>query len=436
MRDDTIWAQATAPGESERAVVRVSGPDAFAVVGAQLDGAVPARRAAVDVRLRIGAHGLPVLLLTMPGPRSFTGEDVAELHVPGSPRLVQRIGMALEASGARPAAPGEFVRRAWEHGRLDLAEVEAVFALIHAESAADASRALRTLRGDVGAELDACRAALLDARALLEAGLDFEAGETGEVDPAAWRGLLERARDRLGALAVQLPRGRRGGGVLLWGAANAGKSSLCNALAGRPAMLVSDRHGTTRDVVGVEVGDGVVLFDAPGDLVDPDAAVDRAALAQRRELGALCAGALWVLDPTVEAAHAPPGVGAPALLAVVATHADLAPLAPLPAAAAGLPVFRVGSPSGLGIPALRAFLARFAGAGGAPGHAEAGRGESIVGAARAAVEAALAGARTGAPPEALALELGDAIDRLDGLRARSVPEELLERIFGRFCLGK
>jgi tRNA modification GTPase len=433
---DPIWAVATAAGASARGVIRISGPDAFAAAARVVRPGPEVRRGAGPATVEVLGFAVPALLLTMPGPGSFTGEDVVELHLPGAPFLLESVGAALDPR-ARRAAPGEFSRRAFEHGRISLAEAEAVLDLIHATDLDEAGRAAATLRGGLRAAVAALRARIDDTRALLEAGLDFAEEETGAVDPSAWVPDLDAVLAELGALRSALPHGAPAGDLVLLGPANAGKSTLCNALLGRDEVLVSPRAGTTRDVLAVEIAPGLRLLDAPGDLDPADPGEpgggsdpDREALAHRdRLVAATAAAALLVLDPAQEPQRLP-AAGRLPVLAVVLTHADLAAgRREPPGLPPGVPVFHVDGLGGAGIEELRAFLLRRAVRG------PDGRGvrvDAALGRARDAV----ARARTAGAAELAAVELQDALAALDEVDGRSTPEDVLDRIFARFCLGK
>lgn len=435
MIGDTVFAVASPPGAAARGVLRVSGPTARECVEAVLadPGGVPAERAAIDTTVTVLGFSVACYLLSMPGPRSFTGEDVVELHLPGSPLLLARVGDALRAAGARDATPGEFTRRAFENGRLSLGQAEAVSDLIHAASRAEARWAVEVLRGGLDAGVADCRAAVQDGLALLETGLDFDEDDTGAVPRSQWQPLLERAAVLLQDLADGVPRGQAVGQVVVLGAANAGKSSLCNALAGRDAVLVADRAGTTRDVLAVEVAEGIALLDTPGDLADAEvSAVDRQALAHRDRLAGRSAAALVVVDSTRPAL---PRTELP-VLAVVATKVDLQPELPsavLAALPAATPVFAVDSVHGAGIEAVRDFLARTTAAGPCGG---ASRVADLLADAAGSVRAAAADGARGEAPELVACTLAEALTALDAISGRSSPEDLLDRIFGAFCLGK
>ncbi len=432
MLGDTIQAVASPPGASARGVIRVSGPSARRAAETVVVDAIPERRCAVDVRVRVGAHTVDALLLFMPGPRSFTGEDVVELHLPGAPLLLETVAASLPA--VRRATPGEFTRRAFENGRLDLSQAEAVLDLIHASSVDEARSAMHAVQGGLAEAVDRCRASLQDVLAMLEAGLDFTAEETGAVDLDECLPGVVSARESIARLCAGLPPARPGGELLLVGVTNAGKSSLCNALAGTERVLVADRAGTTRDVIAVDIGDGVVVCDGPGDLDDAGAAdVDRAALTLRAARASAAGAALLVVDPTAHGARLPESLGLP-VAAVVLTHADLEPqpLVP-PGVPDRVPVFTVSNVTGRGIDALRTWLLRAGRGGPATGRTHA---REHLEAAAASLDGALAAAAMHRSAELLAFDLADALQQLDGVHGRSTPEAVLDRIFGRFCLGK
>jgi tRNA modification GTPase len=433
---DTIWAVASPPGSAARGVIRISGPRALAIAGSIVESReLPGERRALDVRVTVLGRSVPGLALIMPGPASFTGEDVVELHLPGAPLLLATVGEELEACGARAATPGEFTRRAFLNGRLDLSAAEAVLDLIHAASADEARAALHAVRGGLGEAVDALRSRVDDARALLESGLDFTEDETGTVDTTEWLPLLDGAIAAARELAEGLPVARPGGELVLLGAANAGKSSLCNALAGGERVLVAELAGTTRDVITVEVAPGVTVADGPGDLEDENRATcewERAALRLRDERVRAAGGALFVIDPTAPRPRVPDALGLP-VVAVVLTRADLVedPGSP-PGLPRGVPVFRVSNRTGIGIAALRSFLASVARGGPAAGRSRAR--ERIEGALEALERARALTATGGA--ETIAFELAVAGTCLDEVHGRSSPEDLLDRVFSRFCLGK
>ncbi len=450
MLGDTIAAIASAPGASARGVIRVSGPSALTAVG-ELAGAELARARGGE-RLLIPVRGEPVeaLALIMPAPGSYTGEDVVELHLPGSPVLLECVLADLRTAGVRAATPGEFTRRAFEHGRIRLEQAEAIADLIAAEGESARRLALHALTGGLRATVDGARAAVQDALALIESGLDFAEGETGEVDAASWLAPIERAQATLAAAVAALPEATPGGELLLLGAANAGKSSLCNALSERDAVLVDARAGTTRDVLAVRlvatdataqnVDQGVTLLDAPGDL-DAPSDLDAAALRLRDQVGLRAAGALLVVD--VSAPRVPALSAALPVRATIFTKIDLLPLTarePTVLLAAHhldhlpRPHFFVSSSTGEGLVELRRSL--LAASTNSHAHRGSRRWRDALEHALASVQRAHSLGATGANEELVAAELGDALVALDAIDGRSSPEDLLDRVFARFCLGK
>ena len=274
----TIFAPATAAGRSAVAVVRISGPDTRAAL-IRLIGRLPRARTAALRTLR-GEDGLPLdrgLALWFPGPASYTGEDTAELHLHGGPAVVAGVIQALSSLGLRLAEPGEFTRRAFEHGKLALDQAEAVADLVDAETQAQSRQAIGQLEGALGARYDAWRDALIEALAQLEAAVDFPDEEVPADVARRARAPLARLLGDLDAALADQARGRRvreGYRIAVIGAPNAGKSSLLNALVGRDAAIVTSIPGATRDVIEVPLtlsGYRVLVADMAGmrETVDP-----------------------------------------------------------------------------------------------------------------------------------------------------------------------
>ncbi|MBN4046553.1 tRNA uridine-5-carboxymethylaminomethyl(34) synthesis GTPase MnmE [bacterium AH-315-P15] len=274
MRNDTIFALSTAPGRAGVAVVRVSGPQAGAALDA-LAGTRPPARLAQLREIHVPEDNEPLdrgLVIWFPAPQSFTGEDVAEFQVHGGRAVVAGLLEALGGqAGLRPAEPGEFSRRAFEGGRMDLAQVEGLADLIEAETAAQRSQALRQMEGGLSELVGTWRRTLIQLSALVAADIDFP----DEDDVPG--GLTAKARPGIAVLAAELEaqlakgdraaRLREGLEVAILGAPNVGKSSILNALAGRDAAIVSSLAGTTRDVVEVHMDLGgypVALADTAG----------------------------------------------------------------------------------------------------------------------------------------------------------------------------
>jgi tRNA modification GTPase len=440
---DTIVAPASGVGLAAIAVIRVSGANTRAVLDALCGGAPPPRHASLRA---IGLAGAPLidrgLVLWFEGPSSFTGEDMAELHVHGGRAVIgAAIDAVLTLPGTRLAEPGEFARRAFENGKLDLTEVEGLADLINAETEAQRRQALAQAEGSLRALYENWRAELVRAQALIEAGLDFaDEGDViadvaakadpivGELRAAIMRHLSEKSGERL----------RDGFNVVIAGAPNAGKSSLLNALAKRDAAIVSEEAGTTRDVIEVHLDLGgvpVMLIDTAG-LREAEGKVEaegiRRALARAGDADLV----LWIVDATAPEWNLPRGIASRktgeggAAAVTVLNKIDLAP-----GEGAGRDALRVSAKTGEGIEQLVDMLADEAAVG-------AGAGAPVLTRARHRVEleaahAALAryGDRASAP-ELKAEELRIAGHHLGRLTGRIDVEEVLGAIFAEFCIGK
>ncbi|MGZ5986979.1 MAG: tRNA uridine-5-carboxymethylaminomethyl(34) synthesis GTPase MnmE [Caulobacteraceae bacterium] len=268
---DTIFAPATAAGRAAVAVVRISGPDAAQAVRA-LAGRPPAARRA-SLRTLFDGTGQAIdeaLVLWFPGPGSYTGEDSAEFHIHGGAAVVGALVDALAELGLRLAEPGEFTRRAFENGRLDLAQAEGVADLIDAETQAQRRQALAQLEGRLSDVQARWRDALTGALAMYEAAVDFPDEELPADVAGRARPILEALVAELDAAATDAERGERvreGYRIALLGAPNAGKSTLLNVLARREAAIVTATPGTTRDIIEVPLvlgGYKVIVADTAG----------------------------------------------------------------------------------------------------------------------------------------------------------------------------
>jgi tRNA modification GTPase len=270
----TIYALATAPGRSGVAVVRISGPEAGSALAALTGRPLPAPRRAVLTKLRDPRTDDALddaLVLRFTAPASFTGEDVVELHLHGGRAVVTGVIEALATlPGLRLAEPGEFTRRAFENGKLDLTEAEAVADLIDAETTAQRRQALRQMEGALGKLYDGWRERLTRALAHIEADIDFAEDDLPGGVADAVRPVIAGLADEIAAHLDDGGRGERlreGLHIAIVGAPNAGKSSLLNAIARRDAAIVSARAGTTRDIIEVHLDLGgypVVLADTAG----------------------------------------------------------------------------------------------------------------------------------------------------------------------------
>jgi tRNA modification GTPase len=438
---DTIAAVATAPGPGGIAVVRVSGPDAVRIVAETLG---KHEQDLGDRQVVVGAARDPdgrrldtVLAFVLRGPRSFTGEDVAELHGHGGPVNSARLLRAVLARGARPAAPGEFTRRAFERGKLDLTRAEALAAVIGAGSERAWRVAQDQLAGALGARVAALRAEAVGVLAEIEAAIDFP--DEGLELPAA-AGLAARcaalaaACDELGA-TFRAGRALRDGLVAaLAGPVNAGKSSLFNALLGHERAIVSPSPGTTRDYVEARTewaGVAVTLIDTAGARETGDD-VERRGMALADARIARADVVLWLSED--EAGDA--GVdrfGARGVL--VRSKADLAATAAAPPGAIG-----TSAVDGRGLDAVRARVLGAAGvdaaADGAGVVVTSERQRDAIVRAGAGLAAAGEGVAGGRPLEAAAIDARDGARALAEVLGDEVGEDVLDALFARFCIGK
>ncbi|MFZ5668483.1 MAG: tRNA uridine-5-carboxymethylaminomethyl(34) synthesis GTPase MnmE [Pseudomonadota bacterium] len=439
---DTIFALATAPGRAALAVVRVSGPAAAAALRA-LAGGLPAPRRAALRRLADPGGGLidEGLVLWFPGPASYTGEDCAEFQLHGGLAVVDALVEALAGLGLRLAAPGEFTRRAFENGRLDLAQAEAVADLIDAETTAQARQALDQLGGDLTRRYEAWRGLLIEALAVLEAAVDFPDEDLPEDVAARARPPLDDLLSDLREALADADRGRRvreGFRIALIGAPNAGKSSLLNTLAGREAAIVTPTPGTTRDVIEVPMvlaGYRVLLADTAG-MRETAEAIEAEGVRRARAWAEGADLRLWVVDGADSAGRwrEATGLAGPGDLLVL-TKADLPAGDDAVAAAAGRRPLAVSVKSGAGMSALREALegrvvSALSGAA-FPAATRLRHAESL----RDAAER-LARALAQPAPELAAEDVRLAARALERVSGRVNPEAVLDRIFASFCIGK
>ena len=302
MSSDTIFALATPPGRGAIAILRLSGPDVDRVLSALGAGGLTPRMASLRSLKHDDETLDQALVLRFPGPASYTGEDCAELHLHGGRAVVEAVAGALTALGLRPAEPGEFTRRAFEHGRMDLAQAEAVADLIDAETRSQRTQALGQLDGALSRTYAQFRADLLTALALVEAEIDFPDEDVPDNLARSAGPILDRLIADLKRALADAGRGERvraGYRIVLIGETNAGKSSLFNALGAREAAIVTPVAGTTRDVLDAELiigGYAVTLSDTAGlrlsaDVVEVEGVRRARARAEAAELR------LWVRGP-------------------------------------------------------------------------------------------------------------------------------------------
>lgn len=301
---DTIFAPATAAGRAAVAVVRISGPATRAVVQVLAGGVPTPRRASVrTLRTASGDRIDKALVLVFAGPESYTGEDAAEFHVHGGSAVVGALLAALRAQGLRLADPGEFTRRAFEHGKMDLSQAEAVADLIDAETEAQHRQALGQLGGRLSGVQARWAEALTEALAMLEAAVDFPDEELPADISARARPVVEGLVSELLAAARDAERGARvrdGYRIALMGAPNSGKSTLLNALARRDVAIVTPTPGTTRDIIEVPLSLGgykVILADTAG-LRESSDEIEAEGVRRARAWGHEADLRVWLADGT------------------------------------------------------------------------------------------------------------------------------------------
>jgi len=433
--EDTIAAIATARGAGGVAIVRVSGPEAISIVAAMVGRAgaeLPDRRLVRGVaRARDGARLDDVLVVAMRAPHSYTGEDVAEVHGHGGTVNAGRLLRDVLERGARLAEPGEFTRRAFERGRIDLAAAEGLLGVIEAASERAWRVAQAQLAGALTARVGALRARATQLVAELEACIDFpdeglELVAAHEVAARA-RGIGEDSA-RLAA-TFQLGRALRDGiEVALVGPVNAGKSSLLNALVGRERALVAPEPGTTRDYVEARVewdGVAVTVIDTAGER-DTEGAIERRGIELGRERAASADVHVWV----DEHGRGPDASGPRTI--IVRSKADLGG-----ETAAG--AIATSARTGEGLAALRARVLELAGVAGESEDAvvvTSERQRGLLERAATGMARAAAAMDARAPLEVATVDAREALVALGAITGEEVGEDVLDALFGRFCIGK
>jgi tRNA modification GTPase len=443
---DTIAAVATAAGQAAIGVVRVSGPLVPQILARLTSPRVPPRvasyRAIQDLDGGVIDRGL---VLFFPAPHSYTGEDVAELQLHGNPVLLAHVVQLVCTLGARPARPGEFSERAYRNGKLDLAQAEAVADLIASRSLRAARSAVRSLTGEFSERVDALIADLLVARVACEAALDFPDDTTPDLLGAALWTPLEGARAGVQALLRTARQGVRlhsGATIAIVGAPNVGKSTLLNALAGRACAIVSDRPGTTRDVIEIELElDGLPL--RISDTAGLHASSDPIELEGMTRARAAVARADLVVVVTTDRELAgqeslsPPLEPPPPSTIVVHNKIDAYARAAERSDCADVPHVFISAKTGAGIDLFRACLRERLGADSDDEHETTARLRHVDALSRAAHELApLDRPSVAQTPELAAEALRRAARELATIRGDDSSETLLGEIFARFCIGK
>lgn len=435
---DTIFALATPPGRGAIAVLRLSGSATETALTALGAGGLTPRLASVRSLRHEGRLIDEALVLRFVAPRSYTGEDSAELHLHGGRAVVEAASTALIALGLRPAEPGEFTRRAFQNGRMDLAQAEAVADLIDAETDAQKSQALGQLDGALSAAYAGFRRDLLKALSLVEAEIDFPDEEVPDNLARTAGPVLDALAADLRAALADSDRGRRvreGYRIVLIGETNAGKSSLFNALVAREAAIVTPIAGTTRDVLDADImigGYAVTLSDTAG-LRDSEDPVEAEGIRRARLRAEGADLRLWVRSPSTEGDTDPAFGFIRSSDLQVLNKSDLGAVATAP----DLEALSVSTTTGQGLSELHdwiaARLARDLSGADFPAVTRE-RHRRRLAEALAAVEA---GRRAlDLAPEMAGDDLRRAADALARVTGAIGVEDILGEVFSSFCIGK
>ena len=440
---ETICAISTPYGSGGIAVVRVSGGEAIEIVDRLFGGRKPLRETASGSvrfgRIVRGEEVLDdVLCSVFRAPHSFTGEDTVEISCHGSIYIQQTLLQWLIDEGARMAAPGEFTRRAFANGKMDLAQAEAVADLIAAQSKAEKELAMSQLRGSVSNELNTLRERLLHLTSLLELELDFADHEELEfADRSELRALAQEIETKLASLLSSFRTGnaiRNGIPVAIIGAPNVGKSTLLNALVGEQRAIVSDIQGTTRDTIEDTITIDGILFrfiDTAG-IRESDDAIEQIGVSRSKQAASRAQIILSVLERGVDEVKIAPGEGQTVLK--VYNKADLL-----------MPDERVNIIDGLCISAkkgviqsLKNALVRVARESMQPSAVmiSNARHYEAISRAHEAIRRVEAGLDEGLSGELVSIDLQDCLAALGEVTGRVTNSEVLANIFSKFCIGK
>lgn len=447
---DTICAVSTPPGAGGVAVIRVSGENAFNVVSALWKGKsidkMESHTAHLGNIVDPGDGSIldQAVLTVFRAPASFTGDNVAEISVHGSRWIQKRLIDLLSKNGARPALPGEFTRRAFAAGKLDLAEAEAVADLIASSSAASHRLALNQMRGGFSKRIEELRSSLLELASLLELELDFSEEDVEFASRSRLLDLADGSAKGLRRLADSFSAGaaiKDGVPVAIIGKTNVGKSSLLNALLGDERAIVSDIHGTTRDVVEdtTEIGEFLIRFKDTAGIRRSDDPVENMGIDRSRRAADTADLLLCVVDATAPELPDLDGIDDDRII-YVANKIDLLPTDDV-GVGDGKTVVPISAKKGQGIDNLREAISqklgqlRDANADGDILVTNARHAEALSAAAMS-LEAVAEGLRTELPPDLVAQDLRQAIYHLSSVTGQITTPEILQTIFNTFCIGK
>lgn len=475
MQNDTIAAIATPPGQGGIGVIRVSGAEAFALVQplffypGKATGLPPSHLLTYGRIIDPATQEIldEVLVAFMCAPRTYTREDVVEIQGHGGPLVLQRILRLLLRHGARLANPGEFTLRAFLNGRLDLAQAEAVMDLISARTEAGQRLAMQQLQGRVSAQVDDARHAVLGVIARIEASIDFPEDDIPTPEPAELQPLIELALQKVAALLAGSEQGRlyrQGLRTAIIGRPNVGKSSLLNALLRTERAIVTPIAGTTRDTVEEVAnlrGIPLYLIDTAG-ITPSNDPVEQIGVQRSRAAAESAEVVLLVFDGSEPLSEHDRQVSEElralgfgdqqfsaasderrrAMLIVVnkADREQLLDLSEIHQLWPGVNVISTSTLTGAGLPELEEALADLVLAGRASFGEEAlitsARHQAALRAAHDHLRASLVALEQGLPLDFVSIDLDAAYDSLGEVTGETASEDLLERIFSEFCIGK
>ncbi len=454
--DDTICAISTPPGTGGVAIARVSGKDTFTIVSRIWKGKDISRMESHTAHLGeiTDPNDSTVLdqavLTVFRAPRSFTGEDVAEISIHGSRWIQRRLIQTLTAAGARLALPGEFTRRAFAAGKMDLAEAEAVADLIASSSAAAHRHALSQMRGRFSQKIEEIRSKLLELASLLELELDFSEEDVEFASRQRLRALSVDAAATLQKLADSFTAGaaiKDGVPVAIIGKTNVGKSSLLNAILADDRAIVSDIHGTTRDIIEdtAEIGPYLVRFKDTAGIRLSDDPVENLGIERSRRAAASAQLVLLVVDATdpqydsttigqLDSGHT----------IIVINKTDVCPAPDISALTEALPqatTIEVSALNDTGIDRLRHLIVEklndtLGENAGADIIVTNQRHAHAFSEAARLLRAVTDGLDTALPPDLIAQDLREAIHNLSSVTGAITTPEILQSIFTHFCIGK
>lgn len=452
--DDTICAISTPPGTGGVALLRVSGREALPIVakvwkGRKIDAMVSHTAHLGEIVDPTTDEVLDQVVLTFfRAPASFTGEDVIEISVHGSRWIQRRVVDVLQKNGARLALPGEFTRRAFANGKLDLAEAEAVADVIASSSEASHRLAMSSMRGHYSQKINELRQQLVDLASLLELELDFSEEDVEFASREKLITLASQAAKTFHKLAASFSTGaaiKDGIPVAIVGKTNVGKSSLLNALIGDDRAIVSDIHGTTRDIVEdvAEIGSYLVRFKDTAGLRRSDDPIENMGIDRSRRAAEQAQIVMCVIDATTTEFPDDIDLGAARCIVVVNKIdkvEDIQQVVSGIKTVAGA-IVPVSAKNGTGIEDLKGVLTRFI-----EEMQDAQSGDELIvtnarhaaalEAAATSLDAVTAGLQNGLPEVLVAQDLRQAIHHLSSITGQITTPELLQTIFQRFCIGK